>query len=50
MEFTTPTYQLLYELEKLGLCKPPRNWDMMYESDIMAHILANTAVVTSDGK
>jgi hypothetical protein len=50
MEFTTPTYQLLYELEQLGLCRPPRNWDLMRESDIMEHILTHTAVVTPDGR
>jgi len=42
MEFYSPTYELLYKLETLGLCRPPKGWDLMHEGDIINHILLNT--------
>ena len=42
MEFTSPTYELLYRLESLGLYHPPKYWDLMCEKDIIIHIFKNT--------
>jgi len=42
METLTPVYELLYKLEMLGLCRPPKGWDLMHEGDIINHILLNT--------
>jgi len=42
METTSSTYELLYKLEILGLCRPPKGWDLMCESDILSYILLNT--------
>jgi hypothetical protein len=48
MEFTSPTYELLYKLEIFGLCRPPKGWDLMYERDIITHIMLNTRRVVND--
>jgi hypothetical protein len=42
MEFTSPTYELLYKVKMLGLCRPPKGWDLMHEIDILEHILSYT--------
>jgi hypothetical protein len=34
MEFCSPVYELLYKCEQMGM-KPPKNWDLMYEVDIL---------------
>lgn len=42
METTSSTYEVLYKLEMLGLCKPLKGFDLMYECDIIQYILLNT--------
>ena len=48
MEFATPTYQLLYEVEMLGLYRKKPFWDLMRESDILEDILSNSKVVNAN--